>query len=61
MVYEGILKTAKGKGTVKLLAYGTAKVIEIDKTAGLTFTLDLDHRNYNLISVKGKKYELRKV
>ena len=61
MLFEGFQKTASGHGTKKVLAYGSCKIMEIDKTAGLTFNIDSDYNLYNLKPLKGKKYLFREM
>ena len=59
LLFEGYEKTANGYGTKKILAYGSCKIMEIDKTAGLTFNIDLDYKNYVLKPIGGKRYSFQ--
>ena len=61
MLFEGFQKTASGHGTKKVLAYGSCKIMEIDKTAGLTFNIDSDYSLYTLRPIKGKRYLLKEL
>lgn len=59
MDFEGPLVTAKGKGTVKKLHRGIAKIHSIHPKKGIVFELDTGEK-FILKNIRGKKYMISK-
>jgi hypothetical protein len=57
--FEGPLITAKGKGTVKKIKRGKAKIHLISQEKGLIFQTDGGEK-YKLKNIKGKKYLIKR-